>query len=228
VLFVGAIVSVFAWFRARSHHRLRWRLALGVLAAALVGCASIAKLGALNLWWQLAPTAAAVLAGVAASFGPDVLDKVADANQSADERRLRLRAATLGVSGDRLGDVPAELLGVWRSTIAERVVVAGGRAPYVERDVDEQLREALTAAKSGERLVVLCGPPKSGKSRTMREAALQVFGAWRVVVVRRPVADDEVASQPLGVLCECRDVMSFSADELLIWVDDAHEHLFTG
>ncbi|MFD4444690.1 tetratricopeptide repeat protein [Nocardia sp. NPDC058519] len=90
----------------------------------------------------------------------------------------------------------------------------GMRDTYVTRtahDVDARLAEALT----GGRLVVVVGPSKAGKTRTLFEAVLAHDPEARVVW---PVTDGirELAIHPR---------IATSIDPLMVWLDDLHEYL---
>ncbi|MEM7349237.1 MAG: tetratricopeptide repeat protein [Acidobacteriota bacterium] len=132
----------------------------------------------------------------------------------------------LGILSERLIDVSPESLGVWSAGLADRVDERGLPA-YVARDVDDALRtrfQEAVAAQSGseERLIVVAGSPKAGKTRSMYEAARSVVGQWRVLVLRRPIDD-----RPVEVLVEVGARLD-RGRRLVVWIDDAQEHLAQG
>ncbi|MEU6559096.1 tetratricopeptide repeat protein [Nocardia nova] len=94
---------------------------------------------------------------------------------------------------------------------------AGGHGPrdgYMPRSanrVDERLAEALT----GDRLVIVVGPSKAGKTRTLFEAIHAHDPNARVVW---PASDviAELAVHPR---------ITTTADPLVVWLDDLHEYL---
>ncbi|MFD3427262.1 tetratricopeptide repeat protein [Nocardia fluminea] len=90
----------------------------------------------------------------------------------------------------------------------------GRRDTYVARtahEVDARLAEALT----GERLAIVVGPSKAGKTRTVFEAVRAHDPAARIVW---PVTD---AIADLAV----HPRVATSADLLVVWLDDLHEYL---
>ncbi|MGW4368012.1 tetratricopeptide repeat protein [Nocardia takedensis] len=100
------------------------------------------------------------------------------------------------------------------SSVFGRVDEYGRRDGYLPRtahQVDARLAEAL----SGDRLVVVVGPSKSGKTRTLFEAVRVHDSAARLVW---PVIDAiaDVASHSR---------IAESSDRLVVWLDDLHEYL---
>ncbi|MEV6218788.1 tetratricopeptide repeat protein [Nocardia sp. NPDC051833] len=86
-----------------------------------------------------------------------------------------------------------------------------GYLPRTAHDVDTRLAHALT----GVRLVVVVGPSKAGKTRTLFEAVRAHDPGARVVW---PVRDGvgELAAHPR---------IATSTDPLVVWFDDLHEYL---
>ncbi|MFD4444702.1 hypothetical protein ACFWPK_33475 [Nocardia sp. NPDC058519] len=89
--------------------------------------------------------------------------------------------------------------------------VRDGYLPRTAHDVDARLAEALT----GGSLVVVVGPSKAGKTRTLFEAVRAHDSGARVVW---PVTDGirELAVHPR---------IATSTDPLVVWLDDLHEYL---
>jgi cellulose synthase operon protein C len=118
---------------------------------------------------------------------------------------------------------PYQLLGVFRSTIAHPFAKSGGRPPYVERDVDGDIRRALRSS----RLLVLTGPSKAGKSRTAFEAAYRVHGDRSLIVPRAPVTRRGAGApgQPLVAMAEEPLLGGIPA---LLWLDKAESHMLNG
>ncbi len=71
-----------------------------------------------------------------------------------------------------------DLLGVARSEYSDRYADRGGKTPYVPRNVDAELRNAIRQKA----FVLLVGPSKAGKTRTAYEALLHVEPSNRVIV----------------------------------------------
>jgi hypothetical protein len=102
--------------------------------------------------------------------------------------------------------------------------------PYVPRDVDSALRSALDESpqERPSRLVVLRGDPKSGKSRSLWEAACQLPGRDPLAVKPpdKDAGEKDPTYRPLVTLAHFdRPVSRSKGRDLVIWVDDAHEHL---
>jgi TPR repeat protein len=90
------------------------------------------------------------------------------------------------------------------------------RAPYIWRDVDENLREKLSevGARGSCSLIVLNGPPRAGKSRTLLEAAAAVLpGAWLLAP-----AD----SAGLAALAQRKPPGGIGPGPCVIWLDDRY------
>jgi transcriptional regulator with XRE-family HTH domain len=109
-------------------------------------------------------------------------------------KRVRAALATRLVRDGELGRLPRVVasdprqLGVHP---AISVAASGGRPgygrrlpelpPYVRRDVDEELREAIVDAAGRGGLVVLVGGSSTGKTRTAFEAVRAELPNWRVL-----------------------------------------------
>uniref|UniRef100_UPI0012F68242 tetratricopeptide repeat protein n=1 Tax=Nocardia testacea TaxID=248551 RepID=UPI0012F68242 len=112
-----------------------------------------------------------------------------------------------------VGEVDPYQLGA-TSSVFGRSGEYGRRDRYVPRTasmVDERLARAL----AGEQLVVLVGPSKAGKTRTLFEAVRSYDPSARVVW---PVSDGigELTAHPR---------IADSDDTLVVWLDDLHEYL---
>jgi tetratricopeptide (TPR) repeat protein len=85
---------------------------------------------------------------------------------------IELRRVGAGGSLPRLSSLADDVLGPTRTRYTAR-----GAAPYVPRPaIDERLRAALASAGPPFPFVILVGPSKAGKSRSLVEAARAVFG----------------------------------------------------
>lgn len=71
-----------------------------------------------------------------------------------------------------------KLLGVWRSEYVDRYQAESKMPPYVPRQIDDALRNAL----GQKNFVLLLGPSKAGKTRTAYEALLEVAPSTPMVV----------------------------------------------
>ena len=124
-------------------------------------------------------------------------------------------------------------IGVFRSELAAQEARDREMPPYVPRRVDDALRQALTprSLERSQRLVVLRGDPKSGKSRTMWEAIRTLQGRSLLALVP-PIAGSDAAEpgyEPLTSLLKLeRQVSRSKGRDLVIWLDDAQLHLQHG
>ena len=150
-----------------------------------------------------------------------------------DRQEAERREAILSVSVQPLENVDPFEIGVWPSELARRASPNEEIPPYVTRHVDTALREMLSEDHLDltRRLVVLRGDPKSGKSRTLWEAVSTIKGRNLLALAPpRPEADmADPRYEPLVTLLTLHRPFSTSGGrDLLIWIDDAHEHLDHG
>ena len=95
--------------------------------------------------------------------------------------------------------------------------LAGPDAPYVARDVDDELASAIQ--RGG--VVVLKGPSKSGKSRTAFEVARRALVPQTRVVVPRSGDEARAALSP-----DALDALGARDDApLLVWLDDLEDFI---
>lgn len=80
-------------------------------------------------------------------------------------------------------------------------------APYVARTIDAELRAALVAGA----VVLVCGPPRAGKSRTALEAAGSALSETQVIVPRGPDA--------LSELLTFDPPLDLGGGERIVWLD---------
>ncbi|MDQ4094447.1 MAG: hypothetical protein M3143_13975, partial [Actinomycetota bacterium] len=110
---------------------------------------------------------------------------------------------------------------------AAQQVLPGGAIPaYVERAIDVDLRGALEAAVCGEGpwLVVVSGPSKVGKSRTLFEALRRVSGGLgRPLRVVAPVDTEAVRALVSSGQSSRRD-----KTPTVLWLDDLEPFLNQG
>lgn len=133
---------------------------------------------------------------------------------SAPPRSMRELVRVYGIEDlPTVADLDPYLLGSTSSMFgrAREYGLRDGYLPRTAHDVDARLAAALT----GERLVVVVGPSKAGKTRTLFEAIRAHDPGARVVW---PVSNaiGELAVHPRIATC---------TDPLLVWLDDLHEYL---
>lgn len=189
----------------------RWqRLAIAAVAFFGAAIASARALGA-PTWLQVAIAACSALAAMVAMFLA-----VAHARAERADEWSSLLARPPARVADALSDNGMYALGV--DTEAPEAVVhfpgAQAHAPYVRRDLDSEVRAALSRAAARPRchLIVIAGNSKAGKSRTALEAVRDgLRDAW-LIVPRDPESLAEIASRglphPIGDGC------------CVVWVDD--------
>jgi tetratricopeptide (TPR) repeat protein len=123
---------------------------------------------------------------------------------------------------------PYEDLGVFKSGTAQRAKVGGqfeteDRPPYIPRDIDEEeLPRALDDDELREKpFVLLVGASRSGKSRSLFEAACEHFSRNRVVIPRSGEALRELFQweEPLPDL---------GPEPVILWLDDLERFLDAG
>jgi hypothetical protein len=118
-------------------------------------------------------------------------------------------------------------VGVFRSAEADTYALAGKRAPYVVRSIDEQLRGRIGELATHEGgLLVVCGDPKSGKSRTLWEALGDKVPSRTLFALHTPFGTKPPTSEPFPTLLAARSAIN--GRQTVIWIDDAHEHFTRG
>jgi tetratricopeptide (TPR) repeat protein len=97
------------------------------------------------------------------------------------------------------------------------IQVLPGHDQYLQRDIDKDLRQALdeTLAGGKPRLIMLHGPPKAGKSRTLLEAVLR-HPNLRTATLIAPKRD----AGALSWLLEPGHMPSFRPGPAVLWLDD--------
>ena len=104
---------------------------------------------------------------------------LAEAKQARDTRIGRVR----GTGGGRTGAASlGKPIGRWDPVkLGVHRVIGGGPMPtYIERPHDQLLRAVLDPAVAASRLVAVCGPSSSGKSRAAYEAVAARLADWRL------------------------------------------------
>ncbi|MFD3427266.1 hypothetical protein [Nocardia fluminea] len=112
-----------------------------------------------------------------------------------------------------IGDVNPYVLGATASVFGN-AHDSGRRDPYSSR-TRNQVDSQLTIALTGPQMVLVVGPPKVGKTRTLYDAIRPIEQAARVLV---PAANHlrEVVTHPR---------IAETADPIVVWLDDLHEYL---
>src|SRR6266540_1035402 len=151
---------------------------------------------------------AAVLAHMA---GRDVPTVVAQVRQLW----VRARMAPAPPGAVRVRDARPRMLGVHA---AIRVDDAPGGLPelpvYVPRDVDADLRTAITAAAADGGFVLLVGGSSVGKTRALYEAVRAVLPDWWLI---RPGGSDEIRALAAG-----------PTPRTVVWLDELQNYLADG
>ncbi|HXS47356.1 MAG TPA: hypothetical protein VN756_07825, partial [Solirubrobacterales bacterium] len=193
--------------------REAWLVAfLGVMTA-------IATLSAIVGWTAVWIAAAAL--GVAGAAGRLAIrfrrtQLEDEREQTVLDRRVRTAAAPVQ-------EIRATEIGVDR---AAQSILPGGETPvYLPREVDRQVQEALESALdgTGPSLVVVHGPSKVGKSRTLYEALRRVGEQGVDLILVAPTDGDSVRSllTPDGTLRE-------TAGRPVVWLDDLETFVAEG
>jgi tetratricopeptide (TPR) repeat protein len=113
--------------------------------------------------------------------------------------------------------------GVFASDIADRYRPANERPPYVKRDVDAQLDQALASMQ----LIVVAGPARAGKSRTAFEALSRALGDSQVIVPASPLGAGG-ASGPLNFLASADPPLELGGSQPVLWLDEVDRYLEQG
>ncbi len=205
---------------------VRWSGSLGewvrrerLLVAFLAGCAAVVGAGVALGLPQLS-VVGAVVAAVGALAKVVVVRGAVKVERSIEgakaRRHLRVPVgAVAGVVPTDIGVDPA----------VQAILLGGQRPEYVERSKDAELREALSAAVTGRgpRVVVVRGPSKVGKSRSLFEALLRSVGDdWSPVLVA-PVDGEAVTA----ILTPGEDP-TVDAGQAVLWLDDLEPFLNSG
>jgi Flp pilus assembly protein TadD len=200
--------------RSRSSKEIEWiakRTAL--VFAFFAAVAALVNLLGGPTWVVVALGAIAILAPIAdwlimgREHGAEIREE-----QEALLRELPVRVKELSATGGfyELGVAPEAPEALEGAGLGDRE-----HAPYVERDIDElELRPALRTAaiKDAPSLIVVYGPSKSGKSRTLLEgAAVTVPDAWLIVPEN---------ATALGTLAGGKPPRQIGNERCVIWLDD--------
>ena len=199
----------------RRFRRVRWVVVAAAAALAVVAVVAQGNLAGIAL-------AAAVAAAGGAVLAPELLAWLRE-RETAGETHERAIAEVLLRWRLTPADADPIELGVPESKIANQYRRDGGRAPYVPRDHDDELRQALARHS----FVLVVGPSKAGKSRTAFEvlrAPSSGLSRRPLLVPRRP-GDNRHALRDLGVL---RGTLGLGPEPAVLWLDDLDEYLRAG
>ena len=152
-----------------------------------------------------------------------LIDIMTASAASQSERRRELER--IGTADcPRIDEVDPAVLGVLPYGLADRVDEFN-LPVYVRRSVDDALDDALADAVSGRGLVVVAGHPKAGKTRTLYETLKRLTPPPSTSSPLHVPSKDDY--RPLERLAELADLLE-DTHNLVVWVDDAHEHLGRG
>ena len=195
----------------------RRRVAVAAWAAVFVPLGALAILVNV-LWLRFVIAVFAVLGAVAVAI-LTTREQSAEAREE-EEAAARERAERLRVPIRPLGQVSPYEVGV----DPEEISVGDGShsAPYVPRERDEQLRQTLTQARerSEPSLIVVSGPSKAGKSRTLFAAASAVLSDAVLI------APHNAAS--LSDLLKPGGLPTLEPGPVVLWLDDLEDFVRIG
>jgi len=195
-----------------------WTRREAMLVAALAVAAGIVALaGPLHAPWLVLAGAAIGAAGALARGVIAVRRARLEGRQERAEAGRRLRVGVAPV-----GQIDPTLVGV---DPAVQTILPGGRVPaYVGRNVDAVLREAVAAGLrgAGPWLLVVIGPAKAGKSRTLLEALCRCAPPGGLQLIAP--ADGDALS---ALLMPGQDLRLGQAPAVL-WLDDLEPFLNQG
>ena len=189
----------------------RWMAALAAGGIVLTAAVQISRQVVAPIWLFVALYALAVLVGIAAVV-------VGLRQKRAQEERAWVQEVTSylalgpGRSGQlpRVSEVSPYRLGTSRSTYAPDD--AHRNDPYVYREVDARLREAISRREPP--FVIVVGDSKAGKSRTAFEAVLAALPAALIVPTN---------TEALGKQFSLDPPLDLRPAPAVLWLDDLDE-----
>ncbi|MEZ5381377.1 MAG: hypothetical protein R2754_06210 [Microthrixaceae bacterium] len=190
-----------------------------LLAAFLAGCAAVFAAGAVLGVPQLS-----VVGAVVAALGGLMRAALVLGYGAVERRQENVKANWhLRTPVGSVAEVVPTDIGV--DPAAQSILPGGRRPEYVERMKDAELSSALREAVSGggPRIVVVRGPSKVGKSRSLFEALRRSVGdGWSPLLVA-PVDGAAVTA----VLTPGEEP-TVDADQAVLWLDDLEPFLNSG
>lgn len=195
-----------------------WARREAVLVSALAAGVAIAALAApLGVGWLTIAGAIVAAAGALARLGVAVRRTQLEGERERIElgRLLRIDVAPIG-------EVDPTLIGIDR---AEQTILPGGAVPdYVQRAADDQLQEAVAAALdgSGRWMIVVEGPSKVGKSRSLFQALREAAQASPLQLVA------PMTAEALRSLLTPGQGLRVASGAAVLWLDDLEPFLNQG
>jgi tetratricopeptide (TPR) repeat protein len=139
----------------------------------------------------------------------------AEAQQAVERQAAweqRCRSLLLYWPLPEVADADPFQLGVFYSRRADAYRADRPRPPYVSRAADAELESLLRS----QRLVLVKGQSRAGKSRTAYEVAAKQFGGWRLLA--------PIDRASLAALADLEPVPG-QGERVLVWLDDLDEYL---
>ncbi|HTA15804.1 MAG TPA: hypothetical protein VK781_13190, partial [Solirubrobacteraceae bacterium] len=207
--------------RRSSSDFAAWRIGVGAFCTVLATATALTQVVGASYALRLG-SAIGLLLGALAGFFLFVLERRTQRRDQVAERLTALKTTPDRTGPIRLRDMSPYDLGTDHEAIT--VVSNGGRPhDYIPRDRDGRLREMLQGARASDspKMIVLRGPSKAGKSRTLFEA----------VRSDETLADSFVVAptsvHTLGQFIESEAALKIPSGPLLLWLDDL-ERFATG
>jgi cellulose synthase operon protein C len=204
------------------------RLIAGVLVA-LGAIGAVADQLALEGGWVTGVFVGLVLFGAIVGIWDQVAAPARDRRAEVRARGQDLRSV-MEVEAAPVGHIDPYSVGVFSSELAAEK--SGGTSPYVPRTVDESgvIDAAFDEAALGrtERMVVVRGVPKSGKSRTLWEALVRHCPDRLLVALRPPLISEQNSPEAMPLKSFLDAKARNPREGLVLWIDDAHDHFEHG
>ena len=187
-------------------------MGLAAGGAALTAAVQISRQVAASTWLFVALYALAGALAITAAL-VKLRAKRVEEERAWDQAVTSYLALGPGRSGQlpRVSEVSPYWLGVSRSAYAPDD--AHRQDPYVRREVDERLREAIS--RRDPPFVIVVGDSKSGKSRTAHEAVLAALPSAPLIV---PASEDAI-----GKLFSLDPPLDLRPSPAVLWLDDLDE-----
>ncbi len=190
----------------------RWIFVLATGAAILTAAVQISQKVKAPVWLFVTLYAFAGLVAIAAAWVA-LRQKRSEDERAWEQEVTSLLALGPGRGGrlPRVSEVSPYELGVSRSTYAPDD--AHRNDPYVDREVDGRLREAIRGREPP--FVIVVGDSKAGKSRTLYEAVLAELPQAPLIV--------PAGTEAIGKLFSLDPPLDLSPAPAVLWLDDLDE-----